>query len=131
MSDDLLELAARCEAATGLDRELDCAIGVAIGRFFTEPNKGWPERLDYVERRGDVANYPGHGFDQLVPRYTASLDAAMTLVPEGTRLQYQNFGDIGGRHMWLVSPNERFVSAAPPALALCAAALRARSAGGC
>src|SRR5688572_19992568 len=101
----LLKLAARCEAAEGADRELDCLIGVAIGRFFTQPNKGWPERLDYCERREDGGEvHPGHGFDQLVPRFTASLDAAMTLLPEGwpCRNYYTHQLSNGGAivHRW-------------------------------
>lgn len=55
----------------------------------------------------------------------AYLSAAEMLVPPGAKLTYQNHGDINGKHMWLVSPNERFVSANTPALALAAASLRA------
>jgi hypothetical protein len=56
----LLELASRCEAATGPERELDIAIGQAVGTWPAAPN---------------TFKFP--------KRYTASLDAAMTLVPEG------------------------------------------------
>lgn len=63
------------EAASGPSRELDCAIGVAVGWFETAPNKGWPDQLDYIDIRGEFRSYPGHGFDQLVPRFTASIDA--------------------------------------------------------
>lgn len=53
---DLNELAARCESATGPDRELDAAILQSA----------------YVLRRGQRGD--------LGPHYTASIDAAMTLV---------------------------------------------------
>lgn len=131
----LLELAERCERAEGPDRELDCLIGVAIGRFFTQPNKGWPDRPDYCEhRRDDTTCFPGNGFDQLVPRYTASLDAAMTLVPEGYRFSVDNaFGDGGAVCGAVVNnavfaKNAKIGDAATPALALAAAACRARHA---
>ncbi len=127
-------LAALCEGASGPDRELDCLIGVAIGQFFTEPNKGWPDRLDYYRRNADGSvSMPGHGFDQMVPAYTASLDAAMTLIPPSYRL---------GTLVELAGPEPRWAAklfnrgkagglpasgAATPALALCVASLRARA----
>lgn len=71
--DELLSLAARCEAATGPDRELDWAIDA-----FMRPN----------EYRGmETADDLGHPLEWLsaedLPYFTASLDAAMTLVPKG------------------------------------------------
>jgi len=63
-----------------------------------------------------------------VPRYTTSIDAAMTLVPEGWRFELTNTGFKPG--VSLVPPGKFFLVgsyAATPALALCAAALRARS----
>lgn len=56
---DLMELASRVEAGEGPDRELDKAIATALGYG-----------------RWYAAWHPSWG-------YTASLDAAMTLVPEG------------------------------------------------
>jgi hypothetical protein len=64
----LLELAARCEAATGPDRELDALIYRALAGFPT----------DHWYRYGET-----HLADDRVPAVTASLDAAMTLIPEG------------------------------------------------
>lgn len=78
---DLIEKLAQAEVPS---RELDCLIGVAIGRFYAEPNRAWPELLDYVRRNADGSIiHPGYGGDQMVPRYTASIDEALTLVPEG------------------------------------------------
>lgn len=62
------------------------------------------------------------------PAYTASLDAAMTLVPEG--YDWAVFRTNGGLtvHAWCGSREDVF--AATPALALTAACLRARAAQG-
>lgn len=73
------KLSERVERLEGPDREIDCLIGVAVGWFVTEPNKGWPDRMDYIDIRGGTKSYPGGGFDQLVPKFSASLDAAMSL----------------------------------------------------
>jgi hypothetical protein len=64
---------------------------------------------------GSIQHYPA----SRVPFYTASLDAAVTLVPDGCG--------------WMVMKNVAKVGRWPkrgatPALALCAAALRARAA---
>ena len=93
----LLTLAERCEQAAGPDAGLDLAIWTSLldTPGFRPPPSPW--RTDY----------------------TASLDAAVTLVPEGCG--------------WMVMGNAAKVKrwpsrAATPALALCAAALRARAA---
>jgi hypothetical protein len=103
--DEMLALAERCEKAAGPDRELDEAIVAAVDAGVMDV----PRALGLVEGP---------------PRFTASLDAAMTLVPEGAKVTMQNFGGPGP--MVLVEPNERFAAGTTPALALCAAALRAR-----
>lgn len=121
---DLSELAERVEALDGPDREVDCLIGVAIGWFITEPNEGWPDRLDYIDIRGiwkTTAN-----FAELVPQFTRSLDAAVTLVPEGWQ-----YCITESRGCWVREcdqfPTIHGQAAATPALSLTAAALRARS----
>lgn len=103
MSDrHLAILAARCEAATGPDRMLDSDIA----------------DLCNVEMPDDPVDWPEH--------YTASLDAALSLVPEGHGWSY-------GTHMKRdpVGP-AAYVDGcsgigATPALALCVAALRSRA----
>lgn len=99
-ADDLLRLAERVEAAEGPDRELDREICLALrsGRWIS----------------------PG-----AVPAYTSSLDAAMTLVPEGCGIAIFWFSldriaeaQVGG---------DRKMKGATTALALTAAALRARA----
>src|SRR3569832_1648284 len=114
----LLELAERCEAATRPDRELDWDIADAMGS-----NGSIHKRV-------------------AAPRYTASLDAAMTLVPEHGAVERSGWHTIGTpwagfeiwmyreeNGTWLHSSSDPITegNAATPALALCAAALRARA----
>lgn len=117
----LANLVERIENAIGSDRALDEAIATALG-WRPVPNPTFAGGLcgRWYDADGKMTSHFG------VPRYTASLDDAMGLVMLGAKLAYQNFGDVDGRHMWLVSPNERFASAATAPLALCATALRAR-----
>lgn len=106
---DFEALAARCEAATGPDRELEWAIFVAV-----HPDKVTVKRSHrYL-------------YDE---QYTRSLDAAMTLVPEGMVWSLNTFGNPPNASGYVM--NERGEQwrckdyPATPALALCAASLRA------
>jgi len=65
---DLLKLAERVEAATGPDRELDCAIAVALERT-DEGGSGFHRVFPDDSVFEQVRSLP----------FTASLDAAMTL----------------------------------------------------
>jgi hypothetical protein len=138
---DKLELAERIEAATGPDRELNIALLPLVGMRFVD--EGHPI--------GQVC-YDKNNHGVPLPNFTQSLDAALTLVPEGwrwimreacptkhnpnekgffARLETRDFECVtwGKGDTWLtntVAGNEVFVWAATPALALCAAALRAR-----
>ncbi len=67
----------------------------------------------------------------IAPHYTSSVDAALTLVPEGWFFGLGNNGNAKGDWKpwaWVAQPHIDAwrVSAATPALALCAAALKAR-----
>ena len=102
---DLLALADACERASGGDRDLDAAIRVAVF---------------------------GHA---TAHAYTASLDAAMSLVPEGLRVLI----DSDGCHCRITDPRGKSDAlswagvtgfAGTMALAVTAAALRARHAQG-
>lgn len=131
---ELIALAERVEAATGPNYALEVEIFKAIH----------PEYAGYVQGRGGLV-HPYDGSDQRVlsdvrpGNYTASLDAAMTLVPSDPWLE------IRGPRKYLNIPTHspNFWSAnvscwnhegqktgwgATPALALTAAALRARAA---
>jgi hypothetical protein len=110
----LSELAERCEQATGPDVQLDRDIF---------------EASEIVPDRAHGLVYPHYAF-------SASLDAALTLVPEGDgrwpQVEYigPNPNNVGQGHrwrIWFVTGRISGQSKATAALALCAAALRARA----
>jgi hypothetical protein len=133
------DLATRCKQASGPDQELDLEIEVAIGGYvlgkappdydglnaseiyipaggvpfgFTYPPKGAIGRYYHVRR---------------IP-YTASLDAAMKLVPKGWSFGAGMDDIIPGPEgwAWVSSDDDTDIArATTPALALCAAALLA------
>lgn len=127
-SQKLLELAERCEKAEGPIRELDVAIAQAV----------WPQLTHYAPHcRGEEPIFWDDPFrKQPCPHFTASLDAALTLVPEGFRwkLGYSRYVPCVAElvdYRAQMEPNlGTFVSECDSshALALCAAALRARAA---
>lgn len=146
----LLTLAERCEQAEGQSRELDNLIGEAIGATgepFGGPVNRHPFSLEMQSRPGARISPCGRHVEGVShKRYTASLDAAMTLVPEGcVWLVRQSTGSdaiTNGKPLGVgfanVHPEDDVWSrggsrvqwtvwAATPALALCAAALRARA----
>lgn len=115
----LLKLAERCEQATGANRTLEQDIHDAIfGRDYTE---------NAFQTDGSR-----------IRPFTASLDAAMTLVSEGWRVRTaiesqqgpwsfslaEHDGERDKHGVWA----DQHGLAATPALALCAAALRSRAA---
>jgi hypothetical protein len=135
----LLALAERCEQATGPDRELDALVYIATSfptwRLQTDCEP-FPDAVEVGRIQG------GDSFSwRESPAFTASLDAAMTLVPEGA------IWEVGHKFHYPRPPqspdraNYAFVnvgkpgavksfggkSVASPAVALCAAALRARA----
>lgn len=136
----LLALAERCEAATGADRELDAAIALAqCDKFFNAGPKheGGRDRIGVIV--GGDRCVPGNGApDWLVPRYTASLDAALTLVPDDAFWRVGHDGEgadpsvfkatIGVAKEGVCWITFRSAIAETAPLALCAAALRARAA---
>jgi hypothetical protein len=155
---DLLELAERCEAAEGHPgnhsfRELDLDILLAVqpdheARLMPRAGKPNPQSGTTWEwTSGGVAWTRGTSFASLpIPHYTRSLDAAMTLVPDGGQWRWRagqyNVDPLKCRAD-LAETGEIFTEdkslgisiktraqgcAATPALALCAAALRARDA---
>lgn len=108
------ELIARIESATGPDRELDCRIWCAV------------ERQNFDVCRQVVPNFG----EWLAPSYTASIDAALSLVPDGHQWSLSEcampdryYAGLGSRK---ASGRSFVAQAATPALALCAAALKAR-----
>lgn len=118
-ADILNDLAARVEAGNVPDARLNCLIENELGlaRFERDPRVGY----------GDA------DYNRVDPKpFTASIDAAMTLLPEGARLR--GFGE-GKSGIWttdIASRDDRrciaIGSGSIPALALTAAALRAHAA---
>lgn len=133
---DLGALIARVEGAGGADRELDAMVARAIGRVPAHA------MFDYALSGDDTLWWNGLGYK--LPAYTASSDAAISLVPEGYWLTFDpHFMDEEGIvrfkgyafrpdwSRWEPSGTNwlnRIESGlcATPALALTAAALRAR-----
>jgi hypothetical protein len=128
MASDLSALIARVEAATGADRELDAEISVAVGRHETHIERRSDGTAKLLPWRGDGT---GSGIVEC-RRYTASLDAAVSLVPSGWdwSVNASCFGYVRGLPQagQDMDPEGWCRNAATPALALCAAALRARQA---
>ena len=122
---ELLLLAERVEAASGPDREMDLAIAIMLGKAPANTIRGNVTGFCYFDEYSSPCCVT-------IAQYTASLDAAMSLVPKG-------FGFIAGTNLdngkgqATVSFQERGNwyhcgrYAATPALALTAAALRARA----
>lgn len=133
----------RVEAATGPDRELDLAIHhIAQAKRYRWAEFGGAhpdQRLVAVEVEPEglhetmYLSWIDKADVRTIPAYTASLDAAMTLVPEGSsEWNVEGWGSPSAVHDGRLSTawvsGARRVYAATPALALCAAALKARSA---
>jgi hypothetical protein len=133
MGNRLTELAERCEKALVPDRELDAEIYNAAPEANRKaerlPMEKWGDRFDdgwrtmWADRED---KYP-----EKLKRYTASLDAAMTLVPEGWLPLLDSTDAEAGRHYVELFPlPEKPIAkscAGTLPLALCAAALKARA----
>lgn len=121
-------LAERCEKEKS-SRHLDCALYRATvidqweidtfdANYRSDLTTIQLNNLLDMDSRGDRMFH--------VPCFTRSLDAAITLVPEGVIWDVTSTGQA-----WVMDDNEQEISKAKtPALALCAAALKARAAGG-
>lgn len=118
------ELIAALEKATGPSWELDEAIMCCV-------------YADLKPERHLEGWYSASGDHIRVDRYTASIDAALTLVPEGWRWSldwtqrppYQDCGraDLYAPGAGIKPPDVSDVYGATPAIALCIAALKARA----
>lgn len=117
-------IAERIEALEGPCREMDLSIAKAVGLAHLDAVAGGVTGFMYMDR--------GQPACVTVPRYTASLDAAITLVPEGWNMSVFLIEKLKLRASASVRDRDgkfSFTSAAStPALALCAAALRAQEA---
>lgn len=156
---EIVRLASLLEKATGPDRELDARIWCALrGYRYKDHFEAYGTALTQVEytrppaRRREVTT--GIASRPHAAAYTASLDAAMTLVPEGWAVERlsawpaspegasnqsaaqssvtlcgTSVERMGRRMIWGHGGRDGRVdaTAATPALALTAAALRARA----
>ena len=132
MNDDLI---ARLERATEGSRELDAEIAVAVRSLDTEGDKSLPKWAgkNYPiwrarpDGRVECVHTDGTGSLNWSPlHYTTSIDAALSLVPEGHDWIVADVnGHVGGTPYACVGSKKPHF-AETPALALCIAALRAR-----
>jgi hypothetical protein len=119
----LLELAAHCEAAEGGDTVLDKAIAQALGwRLVVQQHDDGVSDYDWKSPEGAVCPW--------YPSFTRSIGAALTLKEGiGVLITLSEIKGDGMPHCVIGNPAtaELFEAvAATPALAICAAALRAR-----
>lgn len=135
---ELIKLAARVEALQGPCREVDAEIALAVGWVCENGRLWWPPHIVAQARRAKRSKW-GFGAqpDPMPPTYTASLDAAATLLPDNENLSWQIESGCGSdkgtlAKMWSESSSEEMlpirITASTPAIAICAAALRARAA---
>ena len=131
--DTFIALAERCEQAAGPSNGLDAEIALAIG--YTHERRGTDRARWWRTPAGQQLAYVGYKNHPLF--FTGSLDAAATLVPEGCDWHCQSNPSVSA--CWASVSPMKFDSklqewgsgmrrASTPALALCAAALRARAA---
>jgi hypothetical protein len=135
-------LSDRVEALTGPDREVDAVCHLAIGytQKLPEPPARLPNAPRWHHPDGTATGWVVHPNADYPPRYTASLDAAMMLIPdhidEWEILRAQRdprFGQYQARLEMLPAKEngdemgpQSTMNGATPALALTAAALRSR-----
>lgn len=123
----LLALAERCEKATGADRALDAEIAAML-RVGTDHD--WALKYPaWIGKSDGRVHLEKHGPSFAAPTYTVSLDAAMGLVPSAVTWGVGS-GTLGHYARIVLNEPEAIHwsrDADTPALALCAAALRARA----
>jgi hypothetical protein len=132
---DLTSLIERIEAATGGDRELDAEIWLACTPGATRDKWSYIHKATGRECTVDeTRNATGRLI--IVPEYTTSIDAALTLVPEGRAIRREYLPAATWPHrVWIYKDSfmplddgsRRPVLGKTEALALCAAALKARA----
>lgn len=134
MKEELLKLAERVEALRGPDWEVDKLIAVLNGWCLHPSNRQRDDSaqsdtgytcLDCGADSWGNTGPTGQKRSASLPAYTGSLDAAMTLVPEGCEWAV-NWGGNSVAEVNILPDGPLFKGYADtPALALCAAALRA------
>lgn len=130
----LSNLIARLEAAKEGSRELDAWIFCSV----EHPDKKPEHNLFYKNREEwgvFVSNAPSPGMTfHDAPHYTTSLDAALTLVPDGMCWRYDSalgwaqIFDLGRSPIEVADSGDAELTSYHAPLALCIAALKAREA---
>jgi len=118
----------KLERADGPDRELDFLIAIETDWRWPEWEEGEPTIKRLAEKHGlawALSNDRRQSIWCGIPKFSGSIDAAMTLVSCSRAIM--NIAE-GGITTAIVGGNEGCAST--PALALCIASLRARSQGG-
>lgn len=132
------EIIKRLEAATGPDRSLDTAVMQAIGYEAKDVLGERPGRFEQLT--GYLCRKPGDAHWTPTPHVTRSIDAALTLVPDGWAWQVGPFNFKRISWAQLAEPADDIQGYGPgiknraqadhvvPAISLCIAALKARQA---
>lgn len=123
------DLIAKLEAALEGSRELDFDMALAIGnmRIIPEDYQHSEYAEAYIDGEWECIGSEGQWEDYWLPNWTTSIDAALTLVPEG---RYFTLRTISVRPQAMVHcpPRTKLGNhngeASTPALALCIAALK-------
>lgn len=143
MNDDMLALAARVEALDGADREMDCLVGALLGLC--------AHRKTSFERCQGDSGYTcddcgadswgnksksGQRLDDKMPRFTASMDAVLSLVDKGDEWSISTLYCIARAEVG-INRNQQTSwtgygehAGCNPVLAFLAASLRARASMG-
>lgn len=140
---DLLAVAEACEAAPRASKALNRDIARAVGWGYQTPSEGRRKHPSWFHpddcRNGSPVLDSLHGTDvwREPSDYAGSVDAAMSLLPDGMKLVLDTHHMIATVYEYwpITSPEDQgFASyqaeAATPALAIVAAALRARHSDG-
>lgn len=101
------ELIDRVEAAVDPDRSLDADIAVAVdgGTIVWKQTNGTMEAYP-TRQYASSMHVAGYG-NAPVPAYTASVDAALSLLPEGWRWWKAGDSTTGGSRMVVVDANDK------------------------
>ena len=134
----LTSLIERIEAATEGSRELDILIGAAIDLRVDGGHLSFRNSFEIcgMEQMLRMAESHQNIWREALPRYSTSIDAALTLLPEGLDWRVDTMTGLPGAivcvpNAWLSHKSApRMYHAATPCLALLAAILRARQTEG-
>jgi hypothetical protein len=107
------ELIARLEKATGPDREIDSVI------WRTADFANWDRECSFkgfryaghTHTRAEKRQHENRMSEHYAPKFTTSIDAALTLVPERCWPMLSVYAHgVFGAHCWLIGPLHEFAS---------------------